>query len=124
MNRIFRNYLDSFVVVFTDDILVYSANHHVCRENRKTVLEVLREKNLFAELKKCAISLLCHVVSMDGIVVHPKKIEATVEWERPASVRQIRSFLGIDGFSCRFVVRFSTLSGRLTALTMKNAPMF
>ena len=85
MNRIFRNYLDSFVVVFFDDILVYSANHHICRENRKTVLEVLREKNLFAELKKCAISLeavslLCHVVSMDGIVVHPKKIEATVEW--------------------------------------------
>ena len=129
MNRIFRRYLDSFVVVFIDDILEYLANHHGLRENSKRVLDVLSEKNLFAEQMKCAfsleeVSLLCHVVSKYGNAVHPKKIEATVEWERPTSIRQIRSFSGIDGFNHRFVVRFSTLSGPLTPLIIMNAPKF
>lgn len=91
-NRVFHKYLDSFVVVFVVDILVHWANHLVCRENLKAVLEVFREKNLFGEHKMClfsseAVSLLGHVISKDGNVVHPKKIEATVEWERPTSVR-------------------------------------
>jgi hypothetical protein len=89
MNRVFHKYLDSFVVVFAVDILVHWANHLVCRENLKAVLEVLREKNLFGEHKMClfsleAVSLLGHVISN---VVHLRKIEATVEWERPTSVR-------------------------------------
>ena len=92
MNRVFHKYLDSFVVVFAGDILVHWANHLVCRENLKAVLEVLREKNLFGEHKMClfwleAVSLLGHVISKDGNVVRLRKIEATVEWERPTSVR-------------------------------------
>ena len=87
MDRILRKHLDSFVVVFIDDILEYLANnHHGLRENSKRVLDVLSEKNLFAEQMKCAfsleeVSLLCHVVSKYGNAVHPKKIEATVEWD-------------------------------------------
>ena len=74
MDRIFRKYLDSFVVVFIDDILEYLANHHGLRENSKRVLDVLSEKNLFAEQMKCAfsleeVSLLCHVVSKYGNAV-------------------------------------------------------
>ena len=65
-----------------------------------------------------------HVVSKDGNVVHPKKIEAIVQWERPTNVRQIRNLLGFDDYCHRFIVRFSALSEPLTAPTWKNAPNF
>jgi hypothetical protein len=115
--------------VFIGDILVYSANHHVWRENLKTELEVLGEQRHSAELKKRAfsleeVSLFGHVASKDGNAVQLKKIEAIVEWERPTSVRQICSFLGFDGYSHGFTVRFSTLSGPPTAQTRKSAPKF
>lgn len=92
MSRIFHKNLDSFVVVLIGDILVYSAAHRVWMENLKTVLEVLREKKLFAELKKRVfpldeVSLLGHVVSEDSNAIQLKKIEGIVEWEQPTSVR-------------------------------------
>jgi len=92
MSRIFHKNLDSFVVVLIGDILVYSATHRVWMENLKTVLEVLREKKLFAELKKRVfpleeVSLLGHVVSEDSNAIQLKKIEGIVEWEQPTSVR-------------------------------------
>lgn len=95
----------------------------------KTELEVLGEKKHSAELKKRAfsleeVSLFGHVASKDGNAVQLKKIEAIVEWERPTSVRQICSFLGFDGYSHGFTVRFSTLSGPPTAQTRKSAPKF
>lgn len=91
MNRVFYKYLDLFVVVFIDNILVYSANHLEHEEHLKTVLKVLRENKIFVKLKKCEfrleeVSFLGHVVSNDGIAVDPKKIEAIVEWERPTNV--------------------------------------
>ena len=109
MNRVFHKNHDSFVVGFISDIIVYSTNHYVCTENLKAVLEVLREKKLFVELKKGAfsleeVSLLGHVISKDGNDVHLKKIKAIVEWERPTSVRRIRSFLGFDGYYHKFTV--------------------
>jgi hypothetical protein len=125
MNQVFHNYLDQFVVVFIDDILVYSTNHHEHGEHLKKVLDILREKKLFAKLKKCEfwlkkVSFLGHVVLGDGIEVDPSKIEAVVKWERPTNDREIRSFLGLVGYYRRFVKGFSTLSGPLTALTKKN----
>lgn len=86
MNRVFHRYLDLFVIVFIDDISVYSANHHGHDEHLKMVFEVLREKKLFTKLKKCEflleeMSFLGHVISKDGIAIDPKKIEAIVEWE-------------------------------------------
>jgi len=92
MSRVFHKNLDSFVVVFIGDILVYSATHRVWMENLKTVLEVLRGKKLFAELKKRVfpleeVSLLGHVVSEDSNFIQLKKIEGIVEWEQPTSVR-------------------------------------
>lgn len=65
-----------------------------------------------------------HVVSKDGNVVHPKKVEAIVQWERPTNVRQIRNLLGFDDYCHRFIVRFSALSEPLIAPTWKNAPNF
>jgi hypothetical protein len=125
MNQVFHNYLDQFVVVFIDDILVYSTNHHEHGEHLKKVLDILREKKLFAKLKKCEfwlkkVSFLGHVVSADGIEVDPSKIEAVVKWERTTNIHEIRNFLGLAGYYRRFVKGFSTLSGPLTALTKKN----
>ena len=92
MSRIFHKNLDSFVVVLIGDILVYSATHRVWMENLKTVLEVLREKKLFAELKKRVfpleeVSLLGHVASEDSNAIQLNKIEGIVEWEQPTSAR-------------------------------------
>jgi len=115
------------VVVFIDDIVVYSTNDVEHEVHLKTVMEKLREKKLFAKLKKCEfwleeVSLLGHVVSKNGLVVDPAKVQAVVEWERPTSVREIHSFLGLAGYYRRFIEGFSSLSGPLTALTKKNAP--
>jgi hypothetical protein len=127
MNHVFHKYLDSFVVVFIDVILVYSANHVEHEEHLKTVMKVLREKKLYAKLKKCEfwleeVAFLGHVISKDGVSVDPRKIEAIVEWERPSNAQEIRSFLGLTFYYRRFIKRFSTLSGPLTAFIRKNAP--
>jgi len=126
MNRVFHKYLDQFVVVFIDDILVYSATSKDHEEHLRTVLSILREKTFFAKFKKCEfwlkeVSFLGHVISKDGVAVDPRKIEAVTDWERPSNVNEIRSFLGFAGYCRRFVESFSKLSRPLTALTKKNA---
>jgi hypothetical protein len=90
MNWVFHKCLDTFVVVFIDDILVYSTNHVKHEEHLKTVMEVLREKKLYAKLKKCEflleeVAFLGHVIFKDGVSVDSKKIKAIVEWERPSN---------------------------------------
>jgi hypothetical protein len=127
MNRVFHEYLDSFVVVFIDDILVYLDNYVEHEEHLKIVLEKLPKKRLFAKFKKCEfwleeVPFLGHIVNNDGLAVDPAKVQAVVEWERPSSVREIPSFLGLAGYYRRFIEGFSSLSGRFTALTRKNAP--
>jgi hypothetical protein len=127
MSRVFHEYLDTFVVVFIDDILVYSADRVKHEEHLRTVMEKLREKKLFAKIKKCEfwleeVSFMGHVVNKNGLAVDPAKVKAVVEWERPTNVREIRSFLGLAGYYRRFIEKFSSLSGPLTALTRKNAP--
>ena len=111
MNRIFHPYLDKFVVVFIDDILVYSKSEEEHAEHLRVVLGVLREKKLFAKLSKCEfwleeVSFLGHVVSRGGVVVDPSKIEAVSEWEAPKSVSEIRSFLGLAGYYRKFIEDF------------------
>ena len=86
MNDIFKPYLDKFVIVFIDDILVYSKSKEDHEEHLRIVLQTLREKELYAKLNKCnfwleQISFLGHVVSKDGVSVDPSKIEAVVQWE-------------------------------------------
>ena len=88
MNRIFRPFLDKFVVVFIDDILIYSRTHEEHAEHLRIVLVVLREKQLFAKLSKCdfwmsEVQFLGHVISAQGIVVDPTKVEAVIQWECP-----------------------------------------
>ncbi|GKV30687.1 hypothetical protein SLEP1_g39472 [Rubroshorea leprosula] len=91
MNRVFSKYLDKFVVVFIDDILIYSSSHALHEKHLRIVLETLRSERLFAKFKKCEfwldnVAFLGHVVTKDGIFVDPQKIEAVVDWNRPNSV--------------------------------------
>ncbi|GKV13614.1 hypothetical protein SLEP1_g24605 [Rubroshorea leprosula] len=126
MNRVFSQYLDKFVVVFIDSILVYSSSRALHEKHLRTVLETLRSERLFAKFKKCEfwldnVAFLGHVVTKDGISVDPQKIKAVVNWKRPNSVAEIRSFLGLAGYYRRFVGDFSRIALPMTRLIRKDA---
>jgi hypothetical protein len=125
MNRIFHDYLDKFVVVFIDDILIYSKSKEDHAEHLKVVLSVLKERKLFAKLSKCEfwlseVSFLGHVISSGGISVDPTKIEVVSQWEAHKFVAEIRSFLGLASYYRKFIEGFSKLSLPLTQLTRKG----
>ena len=125
MNRIFHEYLDRFVVVFIDDILVYSKSVADHAEHLRIVLEVLKERKLYAKLSKCEfwlkeVSFLGHVISDGGISVDPSKVEAVLQWDTPKSATEVRSFLGLAGYYRKFIEGFSKLALPLTKLTGKG----
>ncbi|KAL4014061.1 hypothetical protein IC575_026251 [Cucumis melo] len=109
MNRVFREFLDTFVIVFIDDILIYSKTEAEHEEHLRMVLQTLRDNKLYAKFSKCEfwlkqVSFLGHVVSKDGVSVDPAKIEAVTGWTRPSTVSEVRSFLGLAGYYRRFVI--------------------
>ena len=127
MNGIFKPYQDLFVIVFIDDILVYSKSKKENEEHLRMVLEMLREKKLYAKFSKCEfwldeVSFLGHVVSKDGVMVDPSKIETVKNWVRPTNVSEIRSFVGLARYYCRFFKGFSSIASQLTNLTKQNVP--
>ncbi|KAG8503513.1 hypothetical protein CXB51_001473 [Gossypium anomalum] len=127
MNRVFQPFLDRFLVIFIDDILVYSETEEKHIKHLRIVLQVLREKELYAKFSKCEfwlreVTFLGHVVSTEGIKVDPRKIEAILEWKPPRSVSKIQSFLGLPRYYRRFVEGFSVLAAPLTKLIRKGAP--
>ena len=114
MNRVFHPYLDQFIVVFIDDILVYSKDAQEHEQHLKIMLQTLREKHLFAKLSKCdfwlkEVSFLGHIVSTEGIRVDPAKIEAIVSWKPLQNVIEVRSFLCLVGYYRWFVKGFSVI---------------
>ena len=127
MNKVFQPFLDKFIIVFIDDILVYSKSQFEHEEHLRTTLQTLRENKLNAKLSKCEFWLdhvvfLGHVISSKGIEVDPKKIEAIWNWEVPKNVTEVRSFLGMAGYYRRFVEGFSKIAGPMTKLLRKNVP--
>ncbi|WVZ80352.1 hypothetical protein U9M48_027835, partial [Paspalum notatum var. saurae] len=126
MNSVFMNELDKFVVVFIDDILVYSKNDKEHEEHLRTVLTRLREHKLYAKFSKCAfwlkeVGFLGHVLSEKGVAVDPSKVKDVLNWKQPETVTEIRSFLGLAGYYRRFIKDFSKIAKPMTSLTKKNA---
>lgn len=126
MNWVFQSYLDQFVVVFIDDILVYSKTEDDDDEHLIVVLQILHKKQLYTKLSKCEfwlrkVTFMGHVVSVEGIQVDPKKIDVVLEWKQPRNVSEIYSFLGLVGYYRRFVNGFSLIAAPLTKLLCKNA---
>ena len=112
MNRIYQPYLDHFLVVFVDDILIYSKSQEEHGHHLHLALQTLREHQLYAKLEKCnfwmqEIQFLGHMVSKEGISVDPTKVEVVTKWERPKNVFEVHSFLGLAGYYRRFVENFS-----------------
>jgi hypothetical protein len=126
MNSVFMPELDKFVVVFIDDILVYSKNEEEHTGHLHVVLQRLREDRLYAKLSKCdfwlkEIKFLGHIISQAGIVVNPDKVQEVMNWKPPTTVRQIRSFLGLAGYYRRFIPDFSRIAKPMTELLKKGA---
>ncbi|XP_037480771.1 uncharacterized protein LOC119358225 [Triticum dicoccoides] len=125
MNRVFRPFLDQFVVVFIDDILIYSKTEEEHAQHLEIVFQTLRKHKLYAKLKKCdfwlnKVTFLGHIISGEGISPDPTKIQAIVDWKRPTTVTEIRSFLGLAGYYRRFIEGFAQLAAPLTHLTRKG----
>jgi hypothetical protein len=103
MNKVFMEYLDKFVMVFSDDILVYSRSEEEHEEHLHLALQKLREHRLYAKLSKCEIwmkqvTFLGDVISTGGISVDPSKVQDVLSWNAPTSVGDIQSFLRLDGY--------------------------
>ncbi|GJX46079.1 putative nucleotidyltransferase, ribonuclease H [Tanacetum coccineum] len=125
MNRAYRPYLDKFVIVFIDDILIYSNTRDEHVEHLRLVLKPLRKEKLYAKFSKCEfwlreVQFLGHVINGNGIHVDPSKIEAVKTWKVPRTPTEVCSFLGLAGYYHRFIENFSKIAKSLTILTQKS----
>jgi len=126
MQKLFHPYLDEFVVVFLDDVLIYSKNEEEHAVHLRKALDVLRREKLYGKLEKCeffekSVHFLGHVISGDGLAVEADKVKAIRDWPTPSGVDDVRSFLGLAGFYRRFIEHFSLKALPLTNLTQKSS---
>ncbi len=126
VNDVLRPYLDDFVVVYLDDILVYSKDLESHIEHVKKVLRRLQDAQLFVKLEKCQfhvqeVEFLGYILSNEGISMDPKKVEAITSWPIPISTHGVMSFLGLANFYRRFIANYSKIAAPLTALLQKEA---
>ncbi|WVZ81101.1 hypothetical protein U9M48_028517 [Paspalum notatum var. saurae] len=124
-NSVFMEYLDKFVVIFIDDILIYSKTEEEHEEHLRLVLQKLREHKLYAKFSKCdfwieEVKFLGHVISNGGIAVDQSKVSEVQNWKISGDVKDIRSFLGLAGYYRRFIEGFSKIAKPMTALLEKN----
>jgi hypothetical protein len=125
MNSVFMPKLDKFVVVFIDDILIYSRSIEEHEEHLRIVLQRLRDHQLYAKFSKCEfwikeVSFLGHVVSPEGIAVDLGKVKEVLEWKPPTTVSEVQSFLGLGGYYRRFILNFSKIVKPITELLKKG----
>jgi hypothetical protein len=126
MNSVFMPKLDKFVVVFIDNILVYSKNEEEHAWHLRFILQQLQDHQLYAKFSKCAfwlkeVPFLGHIISVEGIVVDPSKVQEVLDWKSPKLVMQICIFLGLAGYYRRFIPNFSKIAKSMTKLLEKEA---
>ena len=125
MNNVFMDCLDKFVVVFIDDVLIYSRSEEEHEKHLRVVLERLRAHQLYAKFSKCEfwlkqVDFLGHVISTEGVAMDPAKVESVLSWKQPKNVSEIRSFLGLAGYYRRFIEDFSRIARPMTQLLKKD----
>jgi hypothetical protein len=121
MNLVFMLELDKFVVVFLDDILIFSENEEDHAEHLRIVLTRLKEHKLYSKFSKCRfwlkkVPFLSHVLSENGISMDPSKVQEVMDWKAPTIVHEVRSFLGLVGYYHRFILDFSKIAKSMTSL--------
>ncbi|CAN6447910.1 unnamed protein product [Victoria cruziana] len=126
MNDLFRRYLRKFVLVFFDDILIYSATLEECARHLEVVLKVLRDNNLFAKQSKCtfgqtSIGYLGHIVDEQGVHTDLEKLAAIAAWPQPKDAKRLRGFLGLTGYYRRFIKGYGSIAAPLTQMFRRNA---
>lgn len=126
MNVLFQPYLCGFVIVFFDDILVYSRTLEDHRSHLETVFQCLVDNKFFLKKSKCtfvqpSMAYLGHIVSLQGVGADPEKIQAMVNWPQPQNVKKLRGFLGLTGFYWKFVKNYASMAAPLTDLLKKDA---
>ena len=117
--------LDKFVVVFIDDILIYSKSIQEHEQHLRVVLEKLRAHKLYDKFSKCEfwlekVAFLGHILTAEGVAVDSEKVEAVSNWQQPTNVSEIRSFLGLAGYYRRFIEGFSKIAWPMTELLKKE----
>ncbi|KAL5739506.1 hypothetical protein ACOSQ2_028686 [Xanthoceras sorbifolium] len=125
MNDLFRPYLRKFILVFFDDILVYSKSWQEHLSHLGTVLHILRANKLFANESKCRfgveqVEYLGHIISANGVAAYPSKIQAVREWPIPTTTKGVRGFLGLAGYYRKFISGFGAIVAPLTCLLTKE----
>ncbi|CAA0824998.1 Uncharacterized mitochondrial protein AtMg00860, partial [Striga hermonthica] len=125
MIRVFHPFLDQFVIVFIDDILIYSKSQKEHEEHLRAVLSTLRREKLYEKFSKCEfwlqrVAFLGHIITSAGIEVDPSKIAAVQNWSAPKNPSEVRSFLGLAGYYHRFIEGFSKIALPLSQLTRKS----
>jgi hypothetical protein len=125
MNSVFMPELDKFVMIFIDDILIYSRSMEEYEEQLRIVLQRLREHQLYAKFSKCEfwikeVPFLSHVVSPEGITVDPSKVKEVLEWKPPTTVCEVQSFLGLVGYYRWFIPNFSKITKPIIELLKKG----
>jgi hypothetical protein len=129
MNNVLGKFLDKFVLVFIDDILIYSKNKEEHEKHLRLILQVLREHQLYAKFNKCdffqkQVHYLGHDISKEGVAMDPDKIRSIMEWPTPKVVSDVRSFMGLVEYYRRFIKGFSKNGCPITTLQKKGENSF
>ncbi len=121
MNEVFRQFLHQFVIVYIDDILIYSRNQAEHRHHVEQVLQKLREHHLYLKLEKCefhrhTIQFFGYVISPQGVQMDNNKLQAIRDWPIPSTVKELQRFLGFANFHRRFIRAFGSITAPLTSM--------